>query len=118
LLAKQRKDHGEDQGVRRRSGQARLTGAEDARGTRREGQQKTRAENDEEQRRDDEVRLREDQLHGASHEGKHQEEHQSVEEDGHLAGSAVHELDVFARGREEHARAEREKKRRWQSNFR
>jgi hypothetical protein len=118
LLAKQRKHHGEDQGVRRRSGQARLSRAEHARGARREGQQHTRAENQEEKGGDDEVGLRQHQLHRARHEGEHEEKDQRVEQDGGLAGGAVHELDAFARGREEHARAESEKKRRREGNFR
>ena len=47
LLAKQRKDQGEDQAVRHSGRHAGLTGPENAAGTRRKGQQQTRAEDDE-----------------------------------------------------------------------
>ena len=52
----------------------------------------------------------EHQVHGARHEREHEEEDQGVEKDGHLACFSVHDGDIFARGRQENARAEREKK--------
>jgi len=118
LLAKQRKDQGEDQAVRHSRGQAGLTRGENATGTRRKGQQDARAENHEEGRRHDEVGLCEHQVHGARHEREHEEEDQGVEEHGHLACLSVHKLDVFARGRQKNARAEREKKGGRERNFR
>jgi len=110
LLAKQRKDQGEDQAVRHSCGQAGLTRRENAAGTRRKGQQDARAENHEQGGRHEKIGLREHQLHASSDEGEDEKEDQRVEKNSHLACLAVHKLDVFARGREEDARAEREKK--------
>jgi hypothetical protein len=118
LLAKQREHQREDDRVGHRRSQAGLARGEDAVGTRRKGQQHTRAEKDEQGRRDQEVGLGEDQVHRPSREGEREQEHQGVEEDGHLAGLSVGELDVSAGGGQENARAERKKKGRRESNFR
>ena len=91
-------------------GDARLTGAEHTTRTGGEGQEKTGAEREEERRGHDEIGLGEDETHSLGDEAVHQEEHEGVKEDGHLVGFAVHELDVLARGSDEHTGAEREKK--------
>jgi len=40
-----------------------------------------------------------------------------VEENGHLGGLSVHELDIFALGSQKNAGAERQKKGGWDRNF-
>ncbi len=89
---------------------ARLTGAEHTTRTRGEGQEKTRAEGEEERSGHDEIGLGENDTHSLGDEAVHEEEHERMEKDGHLIGFAVRELDVLARGGDEHTGAEREKK--------
>ena len=110
-MATQKREHNrEDNRVSQGRRNARLTGAEHTTRTGREGQEKTGAEREEERRGHDEIGLGEDETHSLGNEAVHQEEHEGVKEDGHLVGFAVHELDVLARGSDEHTGAEREKK--------
>jgi hypothetical protein len=81
------------------------------------GEEKTRAEGNEERRGHEEVGLGKHKTHRLGDEAVHEEEHESVEEDGHLIGFAVHELDVATRGGHENTGAEREKKGGRDGNF-
>jgi hypothetical protein len=94
-----------------------LTRLEETTGARWDGEEETGAEGDEEGSGHEKVGLGEHETHRASNEAEHEEEHESVEEDGHLAGLAVHKLDVLARGGHENTGAEREKKGGWHGNF-
>ena len=55
--------------------------------------------------------------HHPGDEAVHEEEDEGVEENGHLGGLSVHELDIFALGSQKNAGAERQKKGGWDRNF-
>lgn len=110
LATQKRKHHREHNRVGQSRGDAGLTRLEDTARAWGEGQQETGAERDEECGRHEQVGLGEDETHRLGNEAVHQEEHERVEEHGGLAGLAVDELDVLARGSEEHTGAERQKK--------
>jgi len=117
LATQKRKHDREHNRVRQRSGDAGLTRPEDTTRAWGEGQQETRAERDEERGGHEQVGLGEHETHRLGNEAVHQEEHERVEEHGRLAGLAVGELDVLARGGEEHTGAERQKKGSWDGNL-
>jgi hypothetical protein len=94
-----------------------LTRSEDTTRTRWEGEEETWAEGNEESGGHDEIGLGKNKTHSLGNEAEHEEEHESVEEHGHLVGLAVHELDVPARGGDEHTGAECKKKGSWYSDF-
>ena len=94
-----------------------MTRSEDTGRARGEGKKKTGAECEEERGGDEKVGLGEHETHRASDEAVHEEEHQRVEEDSHLVGPAVHELDILARGGHDNTGAEREKKGGGDGNF-
>ena len=110
LATQKRKHHRKHNRVGQRRRDAGLTRPEDTTRAWGEGQQETRAERDEERGRHEQVGLGEDETHRLGNEAVHQEEHERVEEHGGLAGLAVGELDVLARGGEKHTGAERQKK--------
>ena len=117
MATQKRENHSKDDRVSQGRRNARLTGAEHTTRTGREGQEKTGAEREEERRGHDEIGLGEDETHSLGDEAVHQEEHEGVKENGHLVGFAVHELDVLARGSDEHTGAERKKKGGRDGNF-
>ena len=94
-----------------------MTRSEDTGRARRKGKKKTGAECEEERGGNEKIGLGEYETHRTSDEAVHEEEHQRVEEDSHLIGLAVHELDVLARGGHENTGAEREKKGSRDGNF-
>jgi hypothetical protein len=94
-----------------------LTRREDTSGAWGEGKEETWAESQEESGGDDQIGLGEHNTHRLGDEAVHEEEDESVEKHGHLTGLAVHELDVLARGGDEHTWAEREKKSGWDGNL-
>ena len=110
LATQKRENHRKDDRVGQGRRDARLTGAEHTTRTGGKGQEKTGTEREEERGGHDEIGLGEDETHSLGDEAVHQEEHEGVEEDSHLVGFAVRELDILARGGDEHTGAEREKK--------
>jgi len=117
LTTQKRKHDREHDRMRQRGGHAGLSGAEDTGRARREGKKKTGAERDEERCGHEKIGLGEHETHRTGDETVHEKEHQRVEEDSHLVGFAVHELDVLARGGHENTGAEREKKGGGDGNF-
>src|SRR6056300_1191803 len=111
----------EDQGKHDRVGQSRwkagLTGSEKSARTWWNGQEKTWAESQEESSGHDQVGLGQHETHRLGNETVDEEEHERMEHNSGLAGLSVHKLDVFARGGQENAGAESQKKGSWNRNF-
>jgi hypothetical protein len=103
--------------VGNRSRDAGLSRSEDTARAWGKGKKETRAESKEERGGHEEVGLGEHETHRARDKAVHEEEDESVEEDGHLAGLSVAELDVLARSGHENTGAEREKKGGRDGNF-
>jgi len=117
LLAKQRKDHGENDRVGQSRWNTGLSGSEKTTCTLWDGQQHTRAQHKEERRRDQQIRLREDETQRLGDETVHEEEHEGVEHDGTLTRVSVHDTNVSARCREKYTWAESQKKSSWDGNL-
>jgi hypothetical protein len=117
LTTQKREDDRKHNGMGHSRRDTGLTRTEDTTGAGRESEEKTRAEGEEKRSGHEKVGLGEHKTHRASDETVHKEEHKGVEEDSHLIGLAVHELDVLARGGHENTGAEREKKGGGDSDF-
>ena len=116
-MTQKREHHREHDRVGQRRRDTRLSRADETTRTWWDGQEETWAERREEHRRHNQIGLRQHETHRFGDETVHEEEHERVEHSGHLTGLTGHKLDVFARGGQENTWAEREKKRRWDSNF-
>jgi hypothetical protein len=111
----------EDQGKHDRVGQSRwkagLTGSEKSARTWWNGQEKTWAESQEESSGHDQVGLGQYETQRLRDETVDEEEHESVEEDSHLIGLSISDLEAAPVGGQKNAWAERQKKGGWNRNF-
>jgi hypothetical protein len=117
LTTQKREDNRKNDRVGQSRWKTGLTGSEKSARTWWNGQEKTWTESQEERGSHDQVGLGQDKTHRLRDETVDEEEHESVEHNSGLAGLSVHKLDVFARGGQENAGAESQKKGSWNRNF-
>ena len=111
----------EDQGKHDRVGQSRwkagLTGSEKSARTWWNGQEKTWTESQEEGGGHDQIGLGQYETHRLGNETVDEEEHERMEEDSHLIGLSISDLETAPVGGQKNAWAERQKKGGWNRNF-
>ena len=117
LTTQKREDQGKHDRVSQSRWKAGLTGSEKSARTWWNGQEKTWAESQEESSGHDQVGLGQYETHRFGNETVDEEEHERMEEDSHLIGLSISDLEAAPVGGQKNAWAERQKKGGWNRNF-